>query len=55
MQTALGVTDATASTANYVNGANSGVTVYYDPTNPSFPLQNCLAIRCLQELHLATQ
>ena len=42
MQTALGVTDATASTANYVNGANSGVTVYYDPTNPSFPYRIAL-------------
>ena len=42
MQTALGVTDATASTANYVNGANSGVTVYYDPTNPLFPYRIAL-------------
>ena len=42
MQTALGVTDATASTANYVNGANSGVTVFYDPTNPAFPYRIAL-------------
>ena len=36
------MTDATASTANYVNGANSGVTVYYDPTSPSFPYRIAL-------------
>ena len=40
-----GRTDATASTANFVNGANSGETVYYDPTNPSF-LINCSTIGC---------
>ena len=42
MQTALGVTDATASTANYTAGANSGVTVFYDPTNPTFPYRIAL-------------
>ena len=42
MQSALGVTDSTASTANYVTGANSGTVVFYDPTNPSFPYRIAL-------------
>ena len=45
MQTALGVTDATASTANYTAGANSGVTVYLRPYKPNFSLPDCFALR----------
>ena len=42
MQTALGVTDATASTATNNPGSGAGVTVYYDPSNPSFPYRIAL-------------
>ena len=42
MQTALGVTDASASSANYSPGLGGGVTIYYDPSNPSFPYRIAL-------------
>ena len=42
MQTALGVTDATASTAINNPGSGGGVTVYFDPSNPTFPYRIAL-------------